>query len=678
MQYSWRKGYKKLYGKIERVKSKVEKSYTHDRAFAIIFFFAILVRCYEITLPYMKIYEGGFQEIIAINHLKYGFLNTHFLSILGNLHGQNIYHLTHPPLLQILLAISFKIFGIHEWSARLVPILFSLGGIVLIYLTVQKVWDKKTALLSSIFVAFMPMSAYFGRIVNFEAVALFFALLVLYAYVNWIDNGKKRYFLIMVLGTILGGLTEWPFYLLLPCLLGYSLVMKKKVKLTFMLCGIGVIMAILYLSYGIYLSGIPLDFWIDSTRQRHGSGLLTSWDFYTTLLEKMIFYFTPFILLSLCWIWSLFKKEKSQKSYKDYLALFIFLFGLSYVLILSQSAHVHQWNIYYLLPFFAITIALEIQKAPKKVIFAIIIIFLIASIGTIAYLHSCQYTGYFARGEFINEHSNHTDVIFIDSISSEGFYAKNCTVLGFTMHNAINKFDFISKEKPKFVIYSLRSMVDIPLNQKKIYQFLKNKEYVSIRNDNIFNFLQLHHPPLIETLKIAPAIQHPINANFSNKIEFLGYNIDKTKLEIGEIVHITYYWNCLARMEEDYTVFVHFTGKDGKIIFQQDHPFGHGEYPTREWNISEIIKEEYYFPIPTRVKEGTYDIRIGVYIPHNKRMDVITTENGTWDGWRLVIGEITIDVPGKFKYKTHAWLISTVCIYLLFLAFYRKRLGFDV
>jgi hypothetical protein len=92
----------------------------------------------------------------------------------------------------------------------------------------------------------------------------------------------------------------------------------------------------------------------------------------------------------------------------------------------------------------------------------------------------------------------------------------------------------------------------------------------------------------------------------------------------------------------------------------------------------EIIKEEYYFFVPTRVKEGTYGIRIGVYIPHKERMDVITTEGGTWDGWRLVIGEINMDIPWEFKYKTHAWVISTVCIYLLFLAFYRKRLGFDV
>jgi hypothetical protein len=664
--------------KLKALNQRISEFYTHDRAFTILFFFAILVRCYEITLPYIKIYEGGFQEIIAVNHLKYGFLNTHFVSILGNLHGQNIYHPNHPPLLQILLAISFKIFGIHEWGARLVPILFSLGGIVLIYLTVQKVWDKKTALLASIFMAFMPMSAYFGRIVNFEAVALFFVLLVLYGYVNWIENDKKSYFLIMVIGTILGGLTDWAFYLILPCLFGYSLIIKRKVKLTFLLLCIGISLAILYIAYEFHLSGTSLDCWMGMGMHRHGSGLLTNPQLYTTLLERMIFYFTPFIMLSLCWLWSLFKEKDCQNIYKHYLVLFIFLYGLSYIIILSQSAYVHPWNIYYLLPFIAISIALEIQKAPKKVIFAIIIIFLITSMGSIAYLHSCQYTGYFARGQFINENSNHTDVIFIQSLTSEAFYAKNCTTLYFTKHNANNKTDFISKEKPKFVIYPLQGTVDSHLNQKEFYHFLENKGYGSISNDNIYIFCQLHHPPLVEIFAIAPSIPLPINANFSNKIGFLGYDMDKTKLEIGDMLHITYYWKCLECMEKDYSVFVHFTDSKGNIIFQQDHPFCYGEYPTSEWNTREIIKEEYYFPVPAKVKEGAYNIKIGVYIPHKERLDVVTTEAGTWDGWRLVIGEIRMDIPWEFKYKTHAWLISTLCIYLAFLGFYRKGFGFDV
>jgi hypothetical protein len=221
-------------------------------------------------------------------------------------------------------------------------------------------------------------------------------------------------------------------------------------------------------------------------------------------------------------------------------------------------------------------------------------------------------------------------------------------------------------------------MIDVPLNLPKFNAFLNSKNYTKILYEHNIAVWQLHHPPLVERLITAPSIQHPINANFSNKIEFLGYDIDKTKWEIYDVVHVTYYWKCLECLEEDYTVFVHFTDKDGKIIYQQDHPFCHGAYPTSEWKKGEIIKEEYYFPISTKVKEAAYEIRIGVYIPHNKRMDVITTEGGTWDGWRLIIGEITIDIPWEFKYKTHTWLISTLCIYLAFLGFYRKRFGFDV
>ena len=104
---------------LERIKLRVSESYTHDRAFIIIFFFAVLVRCYEITLPYAKSWELVFQEIIARNHLIYGFAQTNFVSVVTVVDGQNMYHLSHPPLFQILIAISYSVFGVHEWSARL-------------------------------------------------------------------------------------------------------------------------------------------------------------------------------------------------------------------------------------------------------------------------------------------------------------------------------------------------------------------------------------------------------------------------------------------------------------------------------------------------------------------------------------------------------------------------------
>lgn len=663
--------------KLKGLNQRISEFYTHDRAFAIIFFFAILVRCYEITLPHMKPWELCFQEVIARNHLLYGFLNTHFVSVLNVFHGQNLYHLAHPPLFQILLAISYKIFGIHEWNARLVPILFSLGGIVLIYLIVQKVWDKKIALLSSIFVAFMPISAYFGRIVNFEAAALFFALLVLYAYVNWIDNGKKRYFLIMVLGTILGGLIDWPFYLILPCLLGYSIITKKKVKAMFLLFCIGTLIATSYLLYTYILIGNVESFG-HAIYRSEGLNFYLNTQFYTLLFDRIMFQPRGFTFvvgfLSLFWIWDAIRSGiKRENLYEYLLVLVLFLFGTLYIFLFPQLAYIHDYTLYYLIPFFAVSAALALKTTPKKVLITVVIIFLAISFTSVIETDPDQ-GGEWIIGNMIQTNSKPDDIIVSD-VFPIYFYSNRTTFFVQKLGLTLNKF--VAIEQPEFVVIYAKAIPDSLINKNEFKEFLESEEYTKIISGG-FEVWQLHHPQLIETLKIAPAIKHPINANFSNKIEFLGYNIDKTKLEIGEIVHITYYWNCLARMEEDYTVFVHFTDNKENIIFQQDHPFCHGDYPTSEWNTSEIIKEEYYFSVPQKVKEGAYDLRIGVYIPHKERMDVITTENGTWDGWRLVIGEITIDRPWAFKYKTHAWLISTVCIYLLFLAFYRKRLGFDV
>lgn len=153
---------------LSQIKLKVETFYSHDRAFIVVLLFSTLIRIYGITLPYGKPWETTFQEVIARNHVVYGFSQTNFISVISVFHGENIYHLGHPPLLQILVSISYFLFGIHEWSARFVPLLFSLGSIILFYLLVQKIRDKKTSMIASFFMSFIPMSAYFGRIVGFE------------------------------------------------------------------------------------------------------------------------------------------------------------------------------------------------------------------------------------------------------------------------------------------------------------------------------------------------------------------------------------------------------------------------------------------------------------------------------------------------------------------------------
>src|SRR5438132_730745 len=53
------------------------------------------------------------------------------------LHGEDYYH--KPPLFYWLVMISYQVFGVHDWAARLIP---SIAGILTIFITYS--WARRT------------------------------------------------------------------------------------------------------------------------------------------------------------------------------------------------------------------------------------------------------------------------------------------------------------------------------------------------------------------------------------------------------------------------------------------------------------------------------------------------------------------------------------------------------
>lgn len=141
------------------------------------------------------------------------------------------------------------------------------------------------------------------------------------------------------------------------------------------------------------------------------------------------------------------------------------------------------------------------------------------------------------------------------------------------------------------------------------------------------------------TSKLTP--QFPTSVNFVNKIELLGYDLSKVESgDQGAKFHITYYWKCLDRMDQDYRIFVHITESKGdQIVAQQDHYPVHGRYSTSQWQKGEMIRESYEFSVPSDVPRGTYAIRIGLDIPEREALKVVSEQYPMdWDGHRVVIG----------------------------------------
>ncbi|MBI4789463.1 MAG: phospholipid carrier-dependent glycosyltransferase [Chloroflexi bacterium] len=120
--------------------------------------------------------------------------------------------------------------------------------------------------------------------------------------------------------------------------------------------------------------------------------------------------------------------------------------------------------------------------------------------------------------------------------------------------------------------------------------------------------------PTIARFKIAGDIQqsrieNPVRYEFGDRIALVGYRIENA----GGLVRVRLYWQALAAMSEDYTVFAHLVAADGKLIAQQDNQPQQGAYPTSFWDVGETIVDEYALSVPGDSAPAGAKIQIGVY-----------------------------------------------------------------
>ncbi len=130
-------------------------------------------------------------------------------------------------------------------------------------------------------------------------------------------------------------------------------------------------------------------------------------------------------------------------------------------------------------------------------------------------------------------------------------------------------------------------------------------------------------PPL-ESLDI----EHPREAMWGDKVRLLGYSME-SGFRPGDSIHLTLFWQCLAEMEQDYTVFIHLVDKEGRIWGQKDNPPVDGLYPTTKWQTGEIVRDQYDLPISPDAPVGDYRIEMGMYLVETgERLPVVDSQIG--------------------------------------------------
>ncbi|UCC86726.1 MAG: DUF2079 domain-containing protein [Anaerolineales bacterium] len=106
----------------------------------------------------------------------------------------------------------------------------------------------------------------------------------------------------------------------------------------------------------------------------------------------------------------------------------------------------------------------------------------------------------------------------------------------------------------------------------------------------------------------------PLQANLAGKMGLRGYDLSPGTGQAGRDLEVTLYWQALAPMDRDYTVFVHLVDRDGQLVAQHDsQPWWQMPLPTSTWQPGEELPDQHRLTLPPDLEPGTYYLQVGAY-----------------------------------------------------------------
>jgi 4-amino-4-deoxy-L-arabinose transferase-like glycosyltransferase len=105
-----------------------------------------------------------------------------------------------------------------------------------------------------------------------------------------------------------------------------------------------------------------------------------------------------------------------------------------------------------------------------------------------------------------------------------------------------------------------------------------------------------------------------------NKVALIGYEVADAAchpeaaslVAEGSTLTVTLYWQALAEMTEDYTIFVHLLGPDDTMYSQGDGPPLGNDYPTSHWLPGEVLRDPHPVIIKTVPPDDAH-LSVGLY-----------------------------------------------------------------
>jgi hypothetical protein len=155
--------------------------------------------------------------------------------------------------------------------------------------------------------------------------------------------------------------------------------------------------------------------------------------------------------------------------------------------------------------------------------------------------------------------------------------------------------------------------------------------------------LRIEIPPRSFT---PPPIAQSLTANFNDEILLLGYDLPTRRIQPGQRLPLTLYWQALAYMGEDYKIFDNLLDSEQRRRGGYDRQPRDG-YSTLLWVPGEVITDAFGVPVEPDAPSGIYTLDLGLYRQTNSgALSLPLLQNGQPNGQNsLRLGPIKVGGP---------------------------------
>ncbi|MBM3977615.1 MAG: hypothetical protein FJ299_11570 [Planctomycetes bacterium] len=275
------------------------------------------------------------------------------------------YYAHHPALYALVGGLSLECFGVREWALTLPYLLFSLASVAAVWKLAREWWGLVEANLAGLFLAVVPLSAWYGTLAWIDGLTITFHALAVLCWLRWMRGGGKRALFLGALAMFGAGLCDWSGALLLPGLGLHALVLARARGWGLLggalLFPLGFALAVLLhalhmravlppeLMHGdtqdtlSWVQALPTDFWSFVRAQiGHQAKLLT---------------LPVCALLLFAWGWQFARILRGRACLEQQLLFALFPPGLLYIALVPSRSINHEFFSYVSLPWMALSFA---------------------------------------------------------------------------------------------------------------------------------------------------------------------------------------------------------------------------------------------------------------------------------------------------------------------------------